>query len=111
GPLSRQEAVGDLKNAIGMLARFDIPAGTLLAKNMLDAPKEVERGDTVVVVVESGTTRIETQGVAEQSGQTGAVITVRNDKSGRKFRARVEGKGKVLVVPGGPAGLVSEDSR
>jgi len=111
GPLSRQDPIVDLKDAMGMVARFDIPAGTLLVKNMLDKPEEVERGDTVEVIVETASTHIEAQGVAEQAGRTGAVITVHNAKTGRKFRARVEAKDQVLVVPGGPAGLVAEESK
>jgi flagella basal body P-ring formation protein FlgA len=111
GPLARQETVTDLKDAVGMIARFDISSGTVLVRNMLDKPKDVERGDTVAVIVEYGSARIEAQGVAEQAGQIGAVITVHNSKTGRKFRARVEDKDKVLVVPGGPAGLVTEESK
>ena len=36
---------------------------------------------------------------AEGSGASGSLISVRNAKSGRKFRAKVQEKGKVLVVP------------
>ncbi len=111
GPLSRQDTVTELKDAVGMMARFDVAAGTVLTKSMLEKPKEVERGDTVAVIVETGRTRIEAEGVAEQAGRTGAVIVVRNAKSGSKFRARVEEKDKVLVVPGGPFGLVTEGSK
>ncbi len=111
GPLSRQNPVTAWDIAVGMIPRFDIPAGTVLMRNMLDQPKEVERGDLVAVIVQTGGTHIEAQGVAEQSGRTGAVITVRNAKSGWKFRARVEDKDKVLVVPGGPIGLVNEESK
>ncbi len=111
GPLSRQDTVADLKDAVGMMARFDVAAGTVLTKSMLEKAKEVERGDTVAVIVETAGTRIEAEGVAEQAGRTGAVITVRNAKSGSKFRARVEDKDKVLVVPGGPFGLVTEGSK
>ncbi len=111
GPLSRQDPITDLKDAIGMIARFDISPGTLLTRSMLDKPKEVERGDLVQVVVETSRTHIESQGVAEQAGRSGAVITVRNAQSGRKYRGRIEDKDKVLVVPGGPVGLVAEDSK
>lgn len=108
GPLSRQDPVTDLGSAAGMIARFDISAGTVLTKNMLDKPKEVERGDLVAVTIQTARTHIEAQGIAEQAGRTGAVITVRNPKTGWKFRARIDEKGKVTVVPGGPIGLVNE---
>lgn len=111
GPLSREATVTDLNDAVGMMARFNVPAGTVLTKNMLEKPKEVERGDTVAVIVNTGRTHIEAEGIAQQAGGTGAVITVRNAKSGSQFRARVEGKDRVSVVPGGPFGLVTEGSK
>jgi flagella basal body P-ring formation protein FlgA len=76
---------------------------------MLRERKQVERGDLVAVTVQTERTRIEAQAVAEESGASGSVITVRNAKSGRKFRAKVQEKGKVLVVPEGPAGLVTDE--
>jgi flagella basal body P-ring formation protein FlgA len=111
GPLSRQNPLTDLDQAIGMIPRFDVSMGTVLTKALLSTPSEVERGDTVDVIVQTDGTRIEAQGIAEQAGRAGAVITIRNAKTGRKFRARIEGKGKVLVVPGGPVGLVGEESK
>ncbi len=63
------------------------------------------------VIVETASTHIEAEGIAEEAGRTGAVITVRNVKSGKKFRARVEDKDKVVVVPGGPFGLATEESK
>ncbi len=111
GPLSREAPILDLKSATGMIPRFDVPSGAVLTASMLDQPKEVERGDLVAVVIQTSRTHIEAQGIAEQSGRTGAIITVRNSKTGWKFRARVEARGKVLVVPGGPAGLVTEESK
>jgi flagella basal body P-ring formation protein FlgA len=59
--------------------------------------------------VQSERTRIESQAVAEESGGSGSLITVRNARSGRKFRAKVQEKGKVLVVPEGPTGLVTDE--
>jgi flagella basal body P-ring formation protein FlgA len=111
GPLSRQEAIIDAADAIGMIARFDVPAGTVLMRNMLEYPQDVERGDPVKVIVQTPGARIEAEGIAEQAGRTGAMILIRNAKSGIKFRARVEGKDKVVVIPGAFAGLASEESK
>jgi flagella basal body P-ring formation protein FlgA len=111
GPLSRQETVIDLSDAIGKIAKFDIPAGAVLVRNMLESPHDVERGDAVKVIVEAVGARIEAEGIAEQAGQTGATIVIRNAKSGIKFRARIQGKDIVIVTPGAFAGLATEESK
>ena len=72
---------------------------------------DIARGDTVEVVVNGVGALIRTAGVAEESGNRGAAIMVRNATSGRKFRARVEDKGKVSVVPGVAAGLIAKDQK
>ncbi len=90
-----------------MVARFEIRAGTVLTSRLLEAPKEVERGDTVSVLVQAPGARIEAAGVAEQSGARGSLIVVRNAKSGKKFRALVEDQDKVVVIPQAPIGLAT----
>ena len=94
-----------------MVPRRPLPAGVALTENDLDKPLDVERGDTVQVIAEEGHARIETQGVAEDGGRSGAVVTVRNLTSGKKFRARVEEKDKVLVIPGTSSGLAVEEKK
>jgi len=49
----------------------------------------------------SGAARLAFTGRAETPGRRGDVVTVRNPASKRTFPARVEAKGKVLVIPGG----------
>jgi flagella basal body P-ring formation protein FlgA len=83
----------------------------VLLASRLEKPREVERGDTVDVLAESGGARVKTQGVAEQGGHQGSIISVRNVRSGRLFRARIESKETVIVVPGGPFGLVPEEKK
>jgi flagella basal body P-ring formation protein FlgA len=111
GPLPAVSALTDAKAAIGMLPRRPIAAGDQLFENLLEPPKDVVRGDTVEVVVNGAGALIRTAGVAEESGNRGATIMVRNTTSGRKFRARVEDKGKVSVVPGVAAGLIAKDQK
>jgi flagella basal body P-ring formation protein FlgA len=111
GPLPREAAFGDLLQLGNLIARRNLPAGATLTASMFEAPRDVERGDLVAVLVENGAARIETQGVAGQSGRRGEVILVRNPKSGRSYRARIEDKGRVAVVPGGAWGLAGEDSK
>ena len=109
GPLSREEHLRSPEEVIGMTARNLIATGLPLSPVLLRVRADVERGDLVQVSVPMQSGRLEAQGVAEEGGAKGSVISIRNARSGRKFRARVEAKGKVLVVPNGPAGLVVEE--
>ena len=111
GPLLSPSVVADGKSAIGQVPRRPIAAGETLASTLLDPPKDVARGDTVEVVVNSGGALVQTAGIAEESGNRGATIVVRNTVSGRKFRARVEDKDKVSVAPSIGAGLVGKDQK
>jgi flagella basal body P-ring formation protein FlgA len=107
GPPTLDPPVASLQEAVGMVARFEIRAGTVLTNRLLEAPKEVERGDTVSVLVKMPGASIEAAGVAEQSGTRGSLILVRNAKSGKKFRAVVEDQDKVFVIPQPPVGLTA----
>jgi len=84
----------------GRIPRRPIAAGTAIQKEWLDAPRLVQRGETVKVEVINGGAKLEAEGVAEAAGALGETITVRNPDSKRSFRARVEGPGKVSVKGG-----------
>jgi Chaperone for flagella basal body P-ring formation len=57
----------------------------------------VQRGDPVRVEVRAGGVLLGFDSVAESSGLKGEPVIVKNPANGRRFRARVEGKGKVSV--------------
>jgi flagella basal body P-ring formation protein FlgA len=109
GPLMREHHFTSLAEVAGMTARSTVNPDVSLVDTMVRERRQVERGDLVLVTVQTERTRVEAQGVAEEAGTYGSLITVRNAKSGRKFRAKVQDKGKVLVVPEGPAGLVTDE--
>jgi len=109
GPLTREHYFASIADVAGMTARSTVNPEVALVDSMLRERKQVERGDLVAVTVQTERTRIEAQAIAEESGASGSVILVRNAKSGRKFRAKVQEKGKVLVIPEGPAGLVTDE--
>lgn len=111
GPVPRDKVFTDLASVIGMVPRRPLPIGVALTENDLDKPRDVERGDTVQVIAEEGQARIETQGVAQDGGRRGAVITIKNATSGKTFRARIEDKDKVLVIPGTSSGLAVEEKK
>jgi len=81
----------------GCIPRRAIAAGTAIEKQWLGAPTLVHRGDTVTVEVIRGLTKLETVAVAEATGSLGDLIPVLNLDSKRRFRARVDAKGKVSV--------------
>jgi len=81
----------------GRVPRRAIRAGTIIQTEWLDAPKSVQRGDTVKVEVVNGSARVEIEGIAETAGAVGDLIFVQNPDSKRRFRARVESQGHVSV--------------
>jgi flagella basal body P-ring formation protein FlgA len=111
GPLQRAQAVTDMAQLDHLVAGRNLTAGVTLLTGMFEPPLDVERGELISVSVESGAAHIETQGVARQSGRRGEIISVVNPKSGRAYRARVDGKNSATVVPGGAIGLVGEGSK
>lgn len=111
GPVRREKYLIDPAQAEGLLLRRPVTAGTALTEDMLEAPQDVNRGDLVSAIVQTGAARIEVQGVAESDGRKGQVISVRNPRSGRSFHARIEDKGLVVVVPGGQFGLAVETKK
>jgi flagella basal body P-ring formation protein FlgA len=74
-----------------------IKSGEPIFASMLTAPREVQRGDKVKVIVESGLARLELDGRAETAGGLGELVTVVNPDSGKHFQARVEGKDEVVI--------------
>ena len=83
----------------GRSPRRTIPAGTPITTALLAPVHEVARGDTVRVEVRQGNTRLELEGRAERDGARGEIVIVKNPSTGRRFPARVEGPGKVVVAP------------
>jgi flagella basal body P-ring formation protein FlgA len=107
GPLSREQFVREPVAAVGMVARNMLTPGSYLKPNLLEAPKDVQRGDRVQVLVQMPNARVEADGIAEGDGRKGSFITVRNAKSGRAFLAQVQDKGKVIVQPDAQSSLVA----
>jgi len=71
----------------------------VLRSNLLEA-FQVERGETVEVTVLSGAAHLELEAIAETSGRRGDVISLRNPRSEKTFRARIDGKGRALLIVG-----------
>lgn len=94
-------AAGDFASTLeqvkGQWPRIAIRAGAEIRLDQLSGAKEVARGDRVRVDVVEGGAHLELEGIAESSGSMGESILVRNPENNRRFRARVESKGRVSV--------------
>ena len=95
---SSQPAPQSLDQVAGRVPRHLIAAGTAIAAKLLDAPREVERGDVVQVEVRSGAASLKFEGRAESGGRRGDSIPVLNLEAGKSFSARVTDKDRVLLT-------------
>jgi flagella basal body P-ring formation protein FlgA len=86
-----------LEEVVGFVTRARIPAGATVLRNQLNRAPDVARGDVVQVEVTAGGAHLALEGRAEANGSTGSTILVKNLSSGKDFRARITGKGKVSV--------------
>jgi len=93
------------QQAAGKVARRTIAAGERITASELADAKDVTRGETVHVKVVDGAATITLDGVAQSSGTKGETILVHNPSSGRNFRALIEDRGRVIVVPSPDAAL------
>jgi flagella basal body P-ring formation protein FlgA len=110
GPPLREEILSDGATVEGLIARRDFADGAPLLAGYFEAPKAVERGDSVTVMAGVGAAHIEAPGVALSAGRCGEVIVIRNPRSNRTFRARIASAGRVEVLPGAFAGLAGTDT-
>lgn len=84
---------------VGKVARRAIPAGQRIGPEALEVARDVIQGETVHVTVIDGAATITLDAVAQSSGTRGDSILVHNPSSGKSFRAVIEDRSQVLVVP------------
>ena len=96
----RNDAARSLEEVIGRIPRRVVRAGLPVLRSDLAEAFQVERGDTVQVTAVAGAAQLELDALAEASGRQGEVISLRNPRSGKLFRARIEGKGRAIVMVG-----------
>ncbi len=92
-----EPCAGTIEEVAGKVPRRSLRRGETVRLALLALPREVQRGDTVEVEVESGAARLNFQGTAESGGRQGDRVMVKNPENGQRFAAQVEGKGKVSV--------------
>lgn len=96
-PLSN-DAARTLDEVVGWIPRFGFAAGHAVLRSELSEAIVVKTGDVVDVLVKSGNAHLKLQALAESSGHRGDMIALRNMKSGKIFRARVEAEDKAIVL-------------
>jgi flagella basal body P-ring formation protein FlgA len=89
-----------IEEVAGQVARVAVARGVAIRRQWLDPPREIARSDAVLVEAQVGRARVKVECVAEGPGSTGQFIPVRNPVSGKRFTARVEGKGRASVGKG-----------
>jgi flagella basal body P-ring formation protein FlgA len=89
-----------VEEVAGKVLRRSVARGTALRAEWLEPAKVVLRGETVRVEAVRGGARLELECVAEGSGAIGEIIPILNPVSQRRFPARVESKGRVVVTKG-----------
>ena len=86
-----------IEEVAGQWPRAAIRAGSSIRAVELQVPPDVVRGETVHVTVRDGGALVSLEARAEASGSRGDTIPVSNPASHRRFRARIEGQGRVSV--------------
>ena len=95
----QNEIARTLPDVVGKLPRRGIRAGLPVFRTDLSDPFLVERGAVVQVTAISGAAQLElSDAIAQTSGRQGDMISLKNPRSGKIFRARVEGKDRAIVL-------------
>ena len=87
-----------LDQVVGRIPRRYIEAGKTIPAALLGEPRMVEKGDRVAVEARSGAMKLTMEAVSETGGRAGERVMLRNPSSGKRFPARVEGKGKAVAM-------------
>jgi flagella basal body P-ring formation protein FlgA len=107
-PYQGPPGLPDLSQIVGRAPRRPIPAGTVIERQWLEAPADVQRGERVRVEIRSGRALVILEGQAQSSGRRGEVIGVRNPANGKILRATVTEPGRLVLVAGQSAGSADE---
>ncbi len=92
------DAVRDLEAVVGLRAKRALSGDRLLREGDFEPVPVVERGDRVMLVLQSGALMIQATGQAKERGATGDWIRVVNLDSKRELTGRVDGEGRVHVA-------------
>jgi flagella basal body P-ring formation protein FlgA len=97
GASSTDPHPASIEELAGRRLRRAVRAGSAVRADWTDAPPDVLRGETVHVEVRSGGAQLIFDGQAQGSGSAGQSVAVVNPQTHKRFQARVEGPGRVLL--------------
>ena len=89
--------IQNLQDILGHSVRRVLKAGEILRPAILVSMPDVNRGDAVTVIIQSGAARLKLTALAQSSGRTGDIICLQNPENHRIFRGTVLGKDQVSV--------------
>ena len=92
------DAVRDLAALVGLRSKRALAGDQLLREGDFEPVPIVERGDRVMLVLQSGALLIQVTGQAKERGATGDWIRVVNLDSKRELTGRVDREGRVHVA-------------
>ncbi len=95
----RNDIARNLEEVVGRMPRRALRMGMPVFRTDLIEPLQVQRGDLVDVTAISGAAQLRMPALAETQGRQGDTISLKNPRTGKIFRARIEGKDKALVMP------------
>ncbi len=87
----------DINNLLGMIAKRPIRNTAVITAQMVKPRLLVSRGEMVTIIAEGNGLKIRTAGKALMDGHHGQVISVKNNRSGRKLSAEVVARSTVRV--------------
>jgi flagella basal body P-ring formation protein FlgA len=90
------DTISRAEDAVGMLVRRPISAGSVIKKDYIKPEVVVKRGDRVVVCVENDRLKVKSVGTASEDGTRGETIAARMS-SGKEVSGKVTGPGEISV--------------
>jgi flagella basal body P-ring formation protein FlgA len=94
-------AIRSRDRAVGMMARQSLRPGLLLLDSHIQAPRLVERGETVSVFARTAGIQVRVHAIAKQHGSLGDLIQVETADRRKRFMARVTGLRELEVFATG----------
>ncbi|HVZ94263.1 MAG TPA: flagellar basal body P-ring formation chaperone FlgA [Phycisphaerales bacterium] len=98
------EPVATAEDAIGAVAKSRLDAGSVLRRDALEPAVMVKKGELVSVICISGGVELTTRARAVADGRAGDLVELKTDGAKKTFTARVDGRGRAVVVVEGPTG-------
>jgi len=94
---SRNSVLIDPSDLEDRIARGFIRSGSMIQRNQVEVPAEINQGDRVELTIENSHLKLSARMKALERGRTGDWIRVENEKTRRVVKTRVIAPGKVSI--------------